>query len=189
MDAELEGDESRAQGRPSAPGSSGSSRRSEPPAGTGPAGERDGPGALEAGLPDGSAPDPGPAPSSVGNISEHHWSRARAGANREAIEYMQGRSRAPGVESGGAERNHYCMECQGVIPLSYDSRVPLDEQVPERCPHCGALLEGRVRAMFNWVEIDQVSGSDARALLPLFLGLLLALVLLALLVRALLSGG
>ncbi len=189
MDAELEGDEPRAQGRSSAPGGSRSSGPSEPPRRSGQAGERDGPGALEAGPPDEGPPDSGAAPSSVGNISEHHWSRARAGANREAIEYMQGRSRAPGVESGGAERNHYCMECQGVIPLSYDSRVPLDEQVPERCPHCGAPLEGRVRAMFNWVEIDQVSGSDARALLPLFLAALLALVLLALLVRALLPGG
>ena len=39
----------------------------------------------------------------------------------------------------------------------------------ENCPHCGAELDERVREMFNWVEIDQVSGSDAKALLPIFL--------------------
>lgn len=122
---------------------------------------------------------PSPPPS-FGNISDHHWSRSRAGANQDAIEYMQQRSKAPGVESGGAERNHYCMQCQGVIPLRYDSRVPLEERLPEHCPHCGAALEGRVRAMFNWVEIDQVAGSDAKALLPLFVGALTVLALVVL---------
>jgi hypothetical protein len=116
-------------------------------------------------------PPPGP---SWGNMSERHWSRSRRGQNREAIDHYQQRSKAPGVAEGGAERNHYCLQCDGVIPLRYDSRVPLEQQLPELCPHCGAALEGRVRAMFNWVEIDQVSGSDARAVLPFVaLGLLL----------------
>ena len=97
---------------------------------------------------------------------EEHWSRARAGMNREAIEHLRERSRAPGVAGGGAERNHYCMACNGVLPLEYDSRRP--EAGPTgTCPHCGVELEGRVRAMFNWVEIDQVPGSDLRALAPL----------------------
>ena len=55
------------------------------------------------------------------------------------------------------------------------------ETIPvEHCPHCGEELEGNVRMMFNWVEIDQVHGSDARALLPLALAGLAALALLAL---------
>ena len=38
-----------------------------------------------------------------------------------------------------------------------------------------AKLEGRVRAMFNWVETDQVPGSDLKVLLPLFLGVAVVL--------------
>jgi hypothetical protein len=68
------------------------------------------------------------------------------------------------VAEGGAERNHYCMSCNGVIPLQYDQREPASGP-PQHCPHCGVELDERVRAMFNWVEIDQVPGSDLRALL------------------------
>ena len=32
-----------------------------------------------------------------GNMSDDHWSRARAGENAEALEYYRERSRAPGV--------------------------------------------------------------------------------------------
>jgi hypothetical protein len=97
---------------------------------------------------------------------EEHWSRsrARADANQEALDYYRQRSRAPGVAGGGAERNHYCMACNGVIPLEYDSRSPAAGP-PSNCPHCGAELDQRVRAMFNWVEIDQVPEGDARAVL------------------------
>lgn len=112
---------------------------------------------------------------------EEHWSRSRAGMHREAIDHLRERSRAPGVAEGGAARNHYCMACHGVVPLDYDSRRP-EQGPPQRCPHCGAELEGRVRAMFNWVEIDQVPASDLRALLPLGLvglGLVALLVWLA----------
>jgi hypothetical protein len=114
--------------------------------------------------PDGTRP-------SWGNISEHHWSRARRGANEEALEYYRARSRAPGVAEGGAERNFYCMECDGVIPHS----PPV-----ERCPHCGAALDDSVRRYFNWVEIDRPVESDLRALLPLLLAVLVVLVALAL---------
>ena len=117
--------------------------------------------------------EPPPPPKSFGNMSEHHWSRARRGQNREAIEFYQGRSKAPGVESGGSHRNQYCPECRGVVPLAYDSRKPVDRERKERCPHCGAEFVPGVREMFNWVEIDQVPASDAKALLPgLALGLL-----------------
>jgi len=113
-----------------------------------------------------------PPTKSFGNMSEVHWSRTREGLNEEALEHYRKRSRAPGVAEGGAARNHYCMECDGVVPLEYDSRDSTPTG-PESCPHCGAQLDERVRAMFNWVEIDQVPGSDARALLPFFaLGLL-----------------
>jgi len=97
---------------------------------------------------------------------EEHWSRARAGMNQEALEHYRARSRAPGVAEGGSARNHYCMACHGVIPLEYDSRRPSDGP-PGHCPHCGVELDPHVREMFNWVEIDQVPGSDLRALLPL----------------------
>ena len=98
--------------------------------------------------------------------------------NAEALEHYRRRSHAPGVEAGGAERNHYCLECNGVIPLVYDSREAAGKAV-ERCPHCGVELEGRVRAMFNWVETDQVHDSDLMAILPLFLAGLAVVALVA----------
>ena len=112
--------------------------------------------------------------------SEEHWSRSklRAGQNKDALEYYRERSRAPGVAEGGAGRNHYCMSCNGVIPLEYDSREPASG-APTHCPHCGVELDSHVRAMFNWVEIDQVPGSDFKALLPLFLLVLVVLAALA----------
>ncbi|MEO0650245.1 MAG: hypothetical protein AAFZ65_06170 [Planctomycetota bacterium] len=110
-----------------------------------------------------------------GPLPEDHWSRSREGLNEEALEYMRERSKAPGVESGGAERNHYCMECNGVIPLVYDRRQAHDPRKLTHCPHCGAKLDERVQAMFNWVEIDQVRDSDAKALLPFALGALVLL--------------
>ncbi len=106
--------------------------------------------------------------------SDDHWSRSRAGMNQEALDYYRERSKAPGVAEGGAERNHYCMACNGVIPLAYDSRDPA-AGAPEHCPHCGVELDARVRAMFNWVEIDQVPDSDLRALAPLFVAALAGL--------------
>ena len=109
--------------------------------------------------------DPGP---SYGNVGDQHWTRARRDANREAIEHYRRRSRAPGVAEGGGLRAHYCMSCDGVLPLAYDSREPASRE-RATCLHCGAELEGRVRAMFNWVETDQVPESDLRALLPLAL--------------------
>jgi hypothetical protein len=122
---------------------------------------------------------------SFGNMSEQHWSRARKGQNREAIEFYQERSRAPGVADGGSHRNHYCPSCRGVVPLAYDSRQPVDRQRQERCPHCGTEFVPGVREMFNWVEMDQVPASDARALLPwLALVGLVALALVLILLRA-----
>lgn len=106
---------------------------------------------------------------SVGRISDEHWTRARADQNQEAIEYYRERSRAPGVAEGGGTRAHYCMSCDGVIPLEYDSRTQAPRE-PGHCPHCGVELDRNVRRMFNWVEIDQVPDSDAAALLPWFLG-------------------
>ena len=100
-----------------------------------------------------------------GRPGGEYRSGARAERNREALEFYRERSRAPGVAEGGAERNHYCLSCNGVIPLSYDRRRPATGP-PETCPHCGAELDPRVRAMFNWVETDQVHDSDLRALLP-----------------------
>ena len=109
---------------------------------------------------------------SFGNMSEHHWSRARDGENQEALDYLRDRSHKPGVAEGGAARNMYCPHCQGVIPLEYDSREAPSGQ-REKCPHCGVELDERVREMFNWVEIDQVSGSDAKVVIPILLGALL----------------
>lgn len=107
---------------------------------------------------------PGP---SWGNIGERHWSRARKGAHREQIEYYRERSRAPGVAEGGAERNFYCMQCDGVIPFA---------GAPQSCPHCGAAVDENIKRYFNWVEIAEPGGSDARALLPFFaVGLVLLL--------------
>lgn len=108
-------------------------------------------------IPDSKEPE-GAGPS-WGNISARHWSRARKGAHGEQIEYYRERSRAPGVAEGGAERNFYCMECDGVIPF---------EGAPAACPHCGAAIDEHVKRYFNWVEIAEPGASDARALLPLF---------------------
>lgn len=107
-----------------------------------------------------------PAASS-GDTSEEQWPPARAGRNREAIEYYRQRSRAPGVAEGGEARNFYCMECDGVVPF---------DQRGDACPHCGAPIEGRARRYFNWVEIDQPGEGDLRALLPWLLAGLAALV-------------
>jgi hypothetical protein len=109
-----------------------------------------------------------PPKKSFGNMSEHHWSRARARENQEALEYYRRRSHAPGVAEGGAERNYYCMKCDGVIP--FDFRGP-------GCPHCSEPLEGAAKRYFNWVEINEPAESDFKALLPF---LLVGLVILAL---------
>jgi hypothetical protein len=98
-------------------------------------------------------------PKSYGPMGEHHWSRARKDKNAEALGHLRARSRAPGVAEGGAERNHYCMRCNGVIPLAYDQREPASADAGT-CPHCGVELDARVRAMFNWVEIDQPPRQD-----------------------------
>jgi len=110
-------------------------------------------------------------------LPDSHWSRSREGKNDEAMQYLRERSKAPGVAEGGSARNHYCLECNGVIPLNYDRRQAAKERPPEQCPHCGAPLEQRVRAMFNWVETDEVPASDIMALLPVVLGLLLVVAL------------
>lgn len=107
-----------------------------------------------------TGPEPDPPPPSWGNISEHHWTRSRGARNDEALEYYRERSKAPGVAEGGAERNFYCMQCDGVVPFDHPG---------EGCPHCGTSLEGNVKRYFNWVEIDQPVESDLRALLPPFL--------------------
>ena len=118
-------------------------------------------------------------PQGTAPLGEDHWSKSRAGENEEALEYYRERSKAPGVEDGGGMRNHYCFECDGVIELEYDSREPAPK-TPETCPHCGAKLEGGARRMFNWVELDQPPGSDARALLLPALGGVLVLAVIAL---------
>lgn len=94
---------------------------------------------------------------SYGNMSEHHWSRTRGERNREAIDYYRERSQAPGVAEGGEARNHFCMECDGVIPW--------DEFKGDACPHCGAKIDGSVRRYFNWVEIDRTPQADRTAAL------------------------
>lgn len=117
-------------------------------------------------------PPPGPSdspqsdPSRSEILPEDHWSKTRDERNAEALEYLRERSKAAGVAEGGTERNAYCMECHGVIPLHYDRRIPKNERPDLVCPHCGAVQEGRVRAMFNWVETDEVPESDLGALLP-----------------------
>jgi hypothetical protein len=113
---------------------------------------------------------------SLGNISDEHWSRARKELHREEIEFLRERSQAPGVEGGGADRNHYCMECHGVIALAYDQREPSEGSSLEHCPHCGAELDTNVRMMFNWVEMDQPHGSDLRAIVPILAGVALLVV-------------
>ena len=112
---------------------------------------------------------------SYGNISDTHWTRTRLETHGEALEYLRDRSKAPGVREGGSARNHYCMSCNGVIPLEYDSREAASQQA-QHCPHCGVELDTRVRAMFNWVETDQVPSSDLAVLWPWLLGLLVLLV-------------
>jgi hypothetical protein len=106
-------------------------------------------------------------------MSERHWSRARRHHNQEAIEHLRARSRAPGVAEGGGPRNFYCLECRGVVPFG--------SAIPERCPHCGAVLDEHVRAMFNWVEIDQAPSGDAASLVRVALLGLAGLVVVALL--------
>jgi hypothetical protein len=105
-------------------------------------------------------PSGDPGGKSYGNISDRHWSRSRSEANREALEYYRSRSRAPGVREGGAERNFYCMACDGVIP---------HDGAAAACPHCGEPLDEAVRRYFNWVEVDRRTKSDFRAVLPLLL--------------------
>lgn len=117
-----------------------------------------------------------PNPKSFGNIGPGHWSRTRGEKNQESIEYYRDRSQAPGVREGGGPRNHYCMNCDGVIP---------HEESNEICPHCGTKIEGETRRYFNWVEIDEPPRSDLAALLPYLLGG--ALVVLAALLLLLIS--
>lgn len=126
-----------------------------------------------------------PDPERPGILPDDHWSKTRDERNAEALDYLRERSKAAGVADGGTERNAYCMECHGVIPLHYDRRIPKNERPDLVCPHCGAVQEGRVRAMFNWVETDEVPESDLGALLPwilliavLLIGGVLALVVL-----------
>ena len=78
--------------------------------------------------------------------------RPRDETNREALEYYRERSRAPGVASGGGPRNFYCMACDGVVPFDFAG---------DRCPHCGAPIDERVRRYFNWVEINEPPKGDA----------------------------
>lgn len=94
---------------------------------------------------------------SWGNISEDHWSVARRDDNVEALEYYRERSKAPGVAEGGGSRNFYCMSCDGVIP---------HEPPVTHCPHCGVLLDEKIKRYFNWVEMNEPAESDLRALLP-----------------------
>jgi hypothetical protein len=101
------------------------------------------------------------SPPSFGNMSDDHWSRARAGTNAEAMDYYRARSHAPGVEAGGGPRNFYCMRCDGVIP---------HDPPPAACPHCGEPTAEAAKRYFNWVEINEPPRSDARAvLLPVLL--------------------
>lgn len=104
-------------------------------------------------------------------MGEHHWSRARADQNTEALEYYRERSRAPGVAEGGGARNMYCMKCDGVIPM---------DPPATSCPHCGTAVEGDAKRYFNWVELDRAPRSDWRALWPFVAGAALLLVLLGL---------
>ncbi|MAE28144.1 MAG: hypothetical protein QF724_10835 [Planctomycetota bacterium] len=114
-----------------------------------------------------------------------HWSKERSGLHGEAQEHYRRRSAAPGVAEGGGPRSHYCLECDGLLPLEYDRRLPAAVEL-KACPHCGATLDPRLRAMFNWVETDQVPASDFKALLPyLVIGTLISFALLALLLALL----
>jgi len=109
------------------------------------------------------SPNAGP---SWGPMSERHWSRARRDSNREALDYYRERSKAPGVAEGGAERNFYCMRCDGVI--AYTHAAP-------NCPHCGERIDEHVKRYFNWVEINEPPSSDFLPLLKLAAALLGAL--------------
>ncbi len=100
-------------------------------------------------------------------MGEDHWTRTRAQANSEDIEYLRGRSGAPGVAEGGEERNFYCMECEGVIPFVEGDTT---------CPHCGHKVEGASRRYFNWVEIDTPPSSDVAAILPWALAILIGMI-------------
>lgn len=124
-------------------------------------------------------PDDRP-PKSFGNLSEHHWSVARREHNREALDYYRERSKAPGVASGGAERNFYCMSCDGVIPFDFRGA---------RCPHCDAELDEHVKRYFNWVEINEPPKSDALALLLIALPFVIGAALIGLLAWYLLNLG
>lgn len=108
-------------------------------------------------LPDDTS-EPAAPRKSFGNMGPDHWSRARAGENEEALAYYRERSQAPGVAEGGAERNHYCMHCDGVIPF---------DPALTHCPHCQKKIEGGVKRYFNWVEINEPPKSDLGALLLL----------------------
>ncbi len=115
---------------------------------------------------------------SWGEMSDEHWSRTRGDRNDEVIEYYRSRGEAPGVESGGAVRNHYCMKCDGIIPLSYFQMRPADNE-ERHCPHCGVKLDQRIHRMFNWVEIDQPPGSDLKVLMPVIIVAVVVLAALA----------
>ena len=123
------------------------------------------------------ADDTTPQPKSYGNMSEDHWSRTREAVNAESLEYYRGRNHAPGVEEGRTARTFYCMECDGVVPW--------DDFKGDRCPHCGAAIEGSARRYFNWVEIDRVPPRDRTALALAAGFVLVILALLAALVWAL----
>jgi hypothetical protein len=117
-------------------------------------------------------PDSAEGKKSFGNISEHHWSRARKDQNQEALDYYRERSKAPGVAEGGGPRNFYCMRCDGVIP---------SDALLTACPHCGEPLDEHVKRYFNWVEINEPPSGDARAVLkPVLIAVLMVAALVAL---------
>jgi len=89
-------------------------------------------------------------------LAGRHRAKARGGRNADGRDYDRDGSKGPGVEAGGEARNYYCMECDGVIPW--------DDFQGDRCPHCGAEIEGTARRYFNWVEIDRTPGSDRTAM-------------------------
>lgn len=113
-------------------------------------------------------------------MGEHHWSVARKSSNQEALDYYRERSKAPGVEDGGGARNHYCMNCDGVIPFEHRG---------DTCPHCSAALDDGVRRYFNWVEIDQPPSSDLIPLLKVAVPVLLVLAALGILILRWIFGG
>lgn len=121
----------------------------------------------------GTGPSPGEPQHSWGNMSDAHWSRARKDKNAEALEYYRARSKAPGVAEGGDSRNFYCMTCDGVIPHGFRG---------EHCPHCKAAIDERVKRYFNWVEINEPPSSDFKALIPIAVGSLSVIVVVALVI-------